>query len=107
MSLQPIQSLRSIPLKLVLLTFMSLVAYVTRHMAHNIINGLCHTLGLGFVTMIYATKESYVINHYAVKAYVIKVCFNSNLVYYATRTYATKAHVTQVYNITKVIVILV
>jgi len=44
--------------------------------------------------MTYVTKESYVINHYAMKAYVTKVCFNSNLVYCITRTYATKAHVT-------------
>jgi hypothetical protein len=78
------------PLELVLLTFMSLVAYVIRHVSHNIINGLCHSLGLGFVTTTYVTKESYVINHYAMKAYVIKVCFNSNLVYYVTRTYAIK-----------------
>jgi len=69
------------PLELVLLTFMSLVAYVTKHMSHNIIRGLCHSLGLGFVNTTYATKESYVINHYVMKAYV-------------TRTYATKAHVT-------------
>jgi hypothetical protein len=67
----------------------SLVAYVTQHMSLNIINGLCHSLGLGFVTTTYVTKESYVINHYAMKPYVTKVCFNSNLVYYAT-----KAHVT-------------
>jgi hypothetical protein len=77
------------PLELVLLTFMSLVAYVTKHMSLNIINGLCHSLGLGSVTMTYVSKESYVTNHYAMKAYVTKVCFNSNLVYYAT-----KAHVT-------------
>jgi hypothetical protein len=95
------------PLKLVLSTFMSLVAYVIQHMSHNIISGLCHSLGLGFVTTTYVTKESYVINHYAMKAYVIKVCFNLNLVYYVTMTYATKTHVTKVYNITKVIVILV
>jgi hypothetical protein len=69
------------PLELVLLTFMSLVAYVAQHMSHNIINALCHSLKLGFVTMTYVTKESYVINHYAMKAYV-------------TRTYANKAHVT-------------
>ncbi len=69
------------PLELVLLTFMSLVAYVTQHMSHNIISGLCQSLGLGFV-----------INHYVMRAYV-------------TRTYATKAHVTQYYNITKVIII--
>jgi len=41
--------------------------------------------------MTYVTKESYVIKHYVVKAYVIEVCFNSNLVYYVIRTYATKA----------------
>jgi hypothetical protein len=50
-------------------------------------------------------------NHYAMKAYVTNVCFNLNLVYYVNRTYATKAHVkayvTQVYNITKVVLILV
>jgi hypothetical protein len=82
------------PLELVLLTFMSLVAYVTQHMSLNIISGLCHSLGLRSITMTYITKESYVINHYAMKAYVIKVCFNSNLVYYVTKAYATKAHVT-------------
>jgi hypothetical protein len=82
MSLQPIQSRKSMPLDMVLLTFMSLVAYVTQHMSHNIINGQCHSLWLGSVIMTYVTKESYVINHYAMKAYV-----------------------TQYYNITKVIVI--
>jgi hypothetical protein len=66
------------PLELVLLTFMSLVAYVTQHMSHNIISGLCHSLGLGSIAM----------------AYVTKVCFNLNLVYCVTRTYATKACVT-------------
>jgi hypothetical protein len=69
------------PLELVLLIFMSLVAYVTQHMSHNVLNGLYHSLGLGFVTMTYVTKESYVINHYAMKAYV-------------TRTYATTTYVT-------------
>jgi hypothetical protein len=59
-----------------------------------VIGGLCHLLGLGFVTTTYVIKELYVINHYSMKAYVTKVCFNSNLVYYVTRTYATKAHVT-------------
>jgi hypothetical protein len=59
----------------------SLVAYVTQHMSHNIINGLCHSLRLGFVNTTYVTKESYVINHYAMKAYV-------------TRTYASKVSVT-------------
>ncbi len=63
--------------------------------------GLCHSLGLRFVITTYVT------NHYAMKAYVIKVCFNLNLVYYVIRTYATKACVTLVYNITNVIVILV
>jgi len=29
------------------------------------------SLGLGFVTITYVTKESYVINHYVMKAYVI------------------------------------
>jgi len=89
---------------------MSLVAYVIQHMPHNIISGLYHSLGLGFITMTYVTKESYVISHYAMKAYVIKVCFNLNVVYYVTKTYATKArvkaYVTQVYNITKVVVTL-
>ncbi len=61
---------------------------------HVLPKNLCHLLGLGFVTTTYVIKESYAINHYAMKAYV-------------TRTYATKAHVTEVYNITKVIVILV
>jgi hypothetical protein len=37
----------------------------------SLINGLCHSLGLGFVTMAYVTKESYVANHYAMKVYVI------------------------------------
>jgi hypothetical protein len=50
---------------------MSLVAYVTQHMPHDITNsGLCHSLGLGFITTTYVIKESYVINHYAMKAYV-------------------------------------
>jgi hypothetical protein len=44
--------------------------------------------------MTYVIKESYVINHYAMNAYVTKVCFNSNLVYCVTRTYAIKACVT-------------
>jgi hypothetical protein len=44
--------------------------------------------------MAYVTKKSYVINHYAMKAYVTKVCFNSNLVYCVTKTYAIKACVT-------------
>jgi len=35
-----------------------------------IIGGLCHSLELGSITMTYVTKESYVINHYAMKAYV-------------------------------------
>jgi hypothetical protein len=52
--------------------------------------------------MTYVTKESYVINHYAMKAYVTKVCFKSNLVYYVIKTYATKDHV-KAY-ITKVVV---
>jgi uncharacterized membrane protein (DUF485 family) len=82
------------PLELVLLTFMSLVAYVTQHMSLNIISGLCRSLGLGYVIITYVIKESYVINHYAMKAYVIEVCFNSNLVFYVTRTCATKACVT-------------
>jgi uncharacterized membrane protein (DUF485 family) len=70
MSLHAIQSLRSMSLELVLLTFMSLVAYVTQHMSHNIISGLRHLLGLGFITTTYVTKESYVINHYTMKVYV-------------------------------------
>jgi hypothetical protein len=70
MSLQPIQSLRSMPLRMVSLTFMSLVAYVIQDMPHNITNGLCHSLGLGSVTMTFLTKESYVTNHYAMKAYI-------------------------------------
>jgi hypothetical protein len=73
---------------------MSLVPYVTQHMSHNIISGLYHSLGLGSITMAYVIKESYVINHYAMKAYVTKVCFNLNLVYCVTRTYAAKACVT-------------
>jgi hypothetical protein len=60
-------------------------------MSHNIINGLCHSLGLGSVTTTYVTNESYVMNHYAVKAYATKVCFNSNLVNCVTKTYAIKA----------------
>jgi hypothetical protein len=60
------------------------MAYVIQHMSHNFINGICHSPGLGSVTMTYVTKDSYVINHYAMKAYV-----------------------TQVYNIIKVIVTLV
>jgi hypothetical protein len=72
-------------------------------MPHNITSGLCHSLELGSNTMTYVTKESYVINHYPTKAYATKVCFNSKLVYYVNRTYATKtrvkAYVTQVYNI--------
>jgi hypothetical protein len=51
------------------LTFMSLVAYVNQHMPHNITNGR-HSLGLGSITTIYVTTESYVINDYAMKAYV-------------------------------------
>jgi hypothetical protein len=47
------------------------MAYVIQHMSHNIINGLCHSLGLGSITTTYVTKESYVINLYAMKAYVI------------------------------------
>jgi hypothetical protein len=90
---------------------MSLVAYVIQHMPHNITNDLCHSLGLGSVTITCVTMESYVINHYAMKAYVTKVCFKLNLVYYVIKTYASKARVkayaTQVYNITKVVVILV
>jgi len=75
-----------------------------------VIGGLCHSLGLGSITTTYVTKELYVINHYAMKVYVTKVCFNSNLVGHIIRTYATKvrvtlAYVTQVYNIIKVIVI--
>jgi len=77
-----------------LLTFMSLVAHVTQHISHNIISGLCYSLGLGSIIMAYVTKKSHVINHYAMKAYVTKVCFNSNLVYCVTKTYATKACVT-------------
>jgi uncharacterized membrane protein (DUF485 family) len=69
------------PLKVVLLTFMSLVAYAIQHMSHNIISGLCHSIGFGFFTMTYVTKKSYVINHNAIKAYVII-------------TYATEANVT-------------
>jgi hypothetical protein len=111
MSLRPIQSLRSMPLQLILLTIISLVAYVTQQMPHNITSGLCHSLELGSNTMTYVTKESYVINHYPTKAYATKVCFNSKLVYYVNRTYATKtrvkAYVTQVYNITKVVLTLV
>jgi hypothetical protein len=61
------------PLQLVLLTFMSLVAYVIQHMSHNIINGLCNSLRLGSITTAYVTKESYVINHYAMNAYVIEI----------------------------------
>jgi hypothetical protein len=61
--------------------------------------------------MTYVTKESYVINHYAMNAYATKVCLNSNLVYRVNRTYATKArvkaYVTQVYNIIKVVLTLV
>jgi hypothetical protein len=45
------------------------------------------------MTMTHVTKESDVISHYAMKAYVTKVCFNSNLVYCVTKTYAIKAHV--------------
>jgi uncharacterized membrane protein (DUF485 family) len=70
MSLRLIQSLKSMPLRMVSLTFMSLVAYVTQHMPQNITSGLCHSLGLGFVITTYVTKESYVINHCAMKANV-------------------------------------
>jgi len=56
MSLHLIQSLRYMPLELVLLTFMSLVAYVTQHMSLNIISGLCRSLGLGYVITTYVTK---------------------------------------------------
>ncbi len=49
-------------------------------------------------------------NYYTMKAYVTKVCFHLNVVYYVTKTCATKArvkaYVTQVYNITKVVVTL-
>jgi hypothetical protein len=38
---------------------------------------------------------SYVTYHYAMKAYVTKVDVTWGLVYYVTRTYATKAHVIQ------------
>jgi hypothetical protein len=38
---------------------------------------------------------SYVIYHYATKAYVIKVCVTWGLVYYVNRMYATKAHIIQ------------
>jgi hypothetical protein len=38
---------------------------------------LCHSLKFGFVTTTYVTKESYVINQYAMKAYVIH--WDSNL----------------------------
>jgi hypothetical protein len=70
MSLRAIQSLRSMSLNMVSLTFMSLVAYVTQHMPHNITSGLYHSLGLGFLITTYVTNESYVTNHYAMKAYV-------------------------------------
>jgi hypothetical protein len=59
-----------------------------------VIGDLYHSLGLGSVTTTYVTKESYVINHYAMKAYVTKVCFNWNLVCYVIRTYAIKVRVT-------------
>jgi uncharacterized membrane protein (DUF485 family) len=55
---------------MVSLAFMWLVAYVTQYMPHNITSGLCHSLGLGSITMTYVIKESYVTNHYAMKAYV-------------------------------------
>jgi hypothetical protein len=58
MSLQLIQSLRFMPLELVLLTFMSLVAYAIQHMSHNIISGLCHSIGFGSIPTTYVTKES-------------------------------------------------
>jgi hypothetical protein len=38
---------------------------------------------------------SYVIYHYATKAYVIKVCVTWGLVYYANGMYATKVHIIQ------------
>ncbi len=59
-----------------------------------VIGGLYHLLRFGSVTTTYVTNESYVINHYAMKAYVIKVCFTWNLVCYVTRTYAIKVFVT-------------
>jgi uncharacterized membrane protein (DUF485 family) len=59
------------PLKMVSLTFMSLVAYVTQDMPHDITSGLCHSLGLGYVIMTFVIKKSYVIKLYAMKAYVI------------------------------------
>jgi hypothetical protein len=40
-----------------------------------VIGGLCHSLRLGSIITTYFTKESYVINHFAMKAYVTKVCF--------------------------------
>jgi len=90
---------------------MSLVAYVIQRMAHNITSDLCHSPGLGSVTTTCIIMESYVINHYAMKAYITKVRFKWNLVYCVIKTYATKAHVkayvTQVYNIIKVVVTLV
>ncbi len=55
---------------MVSLTFLSLVAYVTHHVPHNTNNGMCHSLELGSITVTYVTKESYVINHYVMKAYV-------------------------------------
>jgi hypothetical protein len=60
----------------------------------SLISGLCHSLGLGSITTTYVINESNVINHYAMKAYVTKVCYNLNLVYCVTRTYASKVCVT-------------
>jgi hypothetical protein len=64
---RPIQSLKLMALMMVSLT---LVTHVTQHTPHNIISGLCHSIGLRFITTTYVTKESYVTNHYAMKAYV-------------------------------------
>jgi hypothetical protein len=38
----------------------------------HVIGGLCHSLGFGSITMTYVIKESYVINHYSMKAYATK-----------------------------------
>jgi len=56
-------------------------------MPHNITSGLCHSLGLGSVITTYVTKESYVINHYAMKAYVIKESYFIN--HYVVKAYVT------------------
>jgi hypothetical protein len=65
------------PLRLVSLMFMPSVVYVT-------------------YTYVYVTNMSYVICHYATKAYVIKVCVTWGLVYYVNGMYATKAYVIKV-----------